>query len=113
MKIIVDRDSVCAGDDVYGHEMTFEVPENLTVAEFFHLVQSHGFLASIQGNDVAWGLRNRTGEIGEYFTKTGEITHPEVSIKDKMDEAGGNPHFFVRYYSNPEWARENSNGGRA
>ena len=113
MKIIVDRDSVCAGDDVFNHEMTFEVPESLTVAEFFDLVGSHRFLASIQGNDVAWGLQNRTGKIGEYFTKTGEVTHPEVSIKDKMDEAGGNPHFFVRYYSNPEWARENSDGGQA
>ena len=113
MKIIVDRDSVCAGDDVFNHEMTFEVPESLTVAEFFNLVESHRFLASIQGNDVAWGLRNRTGKIGEYFTKTGEVTHPEVKIKDKMDEEGGDPHFFVRYYSNPEWARENSNGGQA
>ena len=113
MKIIVDRDSVCAGDDVYGHEMTFEVPESLTVADFFDFVEGHGFLASIQGNDVAWGLQNRTGKIGEYFTKTGEITNPEVSIKDKMDEAGGDPHFFVRYYSNPDWARESSNGGRA
>ena len=113
MKIIVDRDSVCAGDDIYYHEMTFEVPESLTVAEFFNFVNSHGFLAFIQGNDVAWGLQNRVGKIGEYFTKTGEVTHPEVSIKDKMDEAGGDPHFFVRYYSNPEWARENSNGGQA
>ena len=113
MKIIVDRNSVCAGDDAFGHEMTFEVPESLTVAEFFKFVEGHGFLASIQGNDVAWGLQNRTGKIGEYFTKTGEITHPEVSIKDKIDEAGGNPTFFVRYYSKPEWARENSNGGQA
>ena len=40
MKIIVDRNSVCAGDDVYGHEMTFEVPENLTVAEFFDFVEA-------------------------------------------------------------------------
>ena len=57
MKIIVDRDSVCAGDDIYYHEMTFEVPESLTVAEFFNFVNSHGFLAFIQGNDVAWGFK--------------------------------------------------------
>ena len=113
MIIIVDRNSVCAGDDVYGHEMTFEVPESLTVAEFFDFVEGHGFLAAIVGNDVAWGLQNSTGKIGEYFTKTGEITNPEVKIKDKMDEVGGDPHFFVRYYSNPEWARENSNGGQS
>ena len=53
MKIIVNRDSVCAGDDTFNQEMTFEVPESLTVAEFFHFVESHGFLAAIQGNDVA------------------------------------------------------------
>ena len=52
MKIIVDRDSVCAGDDIYNHEMTFEVPESLTVAEFFNFVQNHGFLAAIQGCSV-------------------------------------------------------------
>ena len=57
MKIIVDRNSVCAGDDVFCHEMTFEVPESLTVAEFVDFVEGHGFLASIQGNDVAWGFR--------------------------------------------------------
>ena len=111
MKIIVDRDSVCAGDDIYYHEMTFEVPESLTVAEFFDFVNSHGFLAFIQGNDVAWGLQNRAGKIGEYFTKTGEVTHPEVKIKDKIDEAGGDSKLFVRYYSNPEWARKNSSRG--
>ena len=33
MKIIVDRDPVCAGDDIYNHEMTFEVPESLTVVD--------------------------------------------------------------------------------
>lgn len=113
MKISVDRDSVCAGDDVYYHEMTFEVPESLTVAEFFNFVNSHGFLAFIQGNDVAWGLQNRTGKIGEYFTKTGEVTHPEVKIKDKIDEAGGDSKLYVRYYSNPEWAKENSNREQA
>ena len=53
MKIIVDRNSVCAGDDVFCHEMTFEVPENLTVAEFFDFVEGHGFLAAIVGNDGA------------------------------------------------------------
>ena len=105
MKIIVDRDSVCAGDDLYNHEMTFEVPESLNVAEFFDLVYRNGFLATIQGNDVAWELENRTGKIGKYFTKTGEVTHPEVKIKDKMDEAGGDSKFYVRYYSNPEWAK--------
>lgn len=44
---------------------------------------SNGYLAHTIWNDVAWILQNRAGKIGEYFTKTGEIIHPEVKIKDK------------------------------
>ena len=106
MKIKVDRNSVCAGDDAYGYEKTFEVPESLTVAEFFNFVEGHRFLAEIVGNDVAWILQNCTGKIGAYYTKTGEVTHPEVKLKDKIDEANGDIHFEVRYYSNPELAKK-------
>ena len=35
MKIIVDRESVCMGDDVLPHEVEFEVSEDMTVKEFF------------------------------------------------------------------------------
>lgn len=37
MKIIVDRDSVSAGDDMYGHEETFDVCESMTVEDFLIL----------------------------------------------------------------------------
>ena len=106
MKIIVDRDSVSAGDDMYGNEETFDVCESMTVADFFNFVNSNGYLAHIIGNDVAWILQNQTGKIGAYYTKTGEITHPEVKLKDKIDEANGDIQFDVRYYSNPELARK-------
>ena len=48
MQIIVDRDSVCAGDDIYNHEMTFEVPESLTVAEFFN----YNFHLATSSNEI-------------------------------------------------------------
>ena len=35
MKIRVDRDSVCMGDDVLPHETEFDVPEDMTVKDFF------------------------------------------------------------------------------
>ena len=35
MKIRVDRDSVCMGDDVLPHETEFEIPEDMTVKDFF------------------------------------------------------------------------------
>ena len=34
MKIRVDRDSVCIGDDVLPHETEFEISEDMTVKEF-------------------------------------------------------------------------------
>ncbi len=39
MKIRVDRDSVCMGDDVLPHEVEFEVPEDMTVEEFCRFLQ--------------------------------------------------------------------------
>lgn len=35
MKILVDRDSVCIGDDVLPHEMEFDVDDTMTVQDFF------------------------------------------------------------------------------
>ena len=35
MKIRVNRDSVCMGDDVLPHEIEFEIPEDMTVKDFF------------------------------------------------------------------------------
>ena len=74
--------------------------------EFFNFVNSNGYLTHTIGNDVAWLLQNCTGKIGAYYTKTGEVTHPEVKLKDKIDEANGDIHFEVRYYSNPELAKK-------
>ena len=33
MNITINRDSVCAGDDVFDHRQTFELPENATAKE--------------------------------------------------------------------------------
>ena len=33
MKIQVDRDSICMGDDVFSHQMDFDIPEDMTVEE--------------------------------------------------------------------------------
>ena len=64
MKIRVDRDSVCMGDDVLPHEVEFEVPDDMTVKDFFGFLEKERYLPSVQGNNVAWELRNRNGEQG-------------------------------------------------
>ena len=102
MKIIVDRESVCMGDDVLSHETEFDVPEDMTVKDFFDFLEKEGYLPSIQGNNVAWELRNRNGEHGAYFTKTQEIIHPDALLKEMVEGFDGTPLFGLIYHCTPE-----------
>ena len=102
MKIRVDRDSVCMGDDVLPHEVEFEVPDDMTVKDFFEFLEKGRYLPSVQGNNVAWELRNRNGEQGVYFTKTREIIHPDAVLKETLRGMNETPLFVLLYHSTPE-----------
>ncbi|MFM9320019.1 hypothetical protein [Streptococcus sp. ST16] len=102
MKIQVDRDSVCMGDDVLPHETEFDVPEDMTVKDFFGFLEKGRYLPSVQGNNVAWELRNRNGEQGVYFTKTGEIIHLDAVLKETLRGMNEPPLFVLLYHSTPE-----------
>ena len=100
MKIRVDRDSVCMGDDVLPHETEFDVPEDMTVKDFFGFLERERYLPSVQGNNVAWELRNRNGEQGAYFT--GEIIHPDGVLKEMLEGITETPLFVLLYHYTPE-----------
>ena len=102
MKIRVDRDSVCMGDDVLSHEIEFDVSEDMTVKDFFGFLEKERYLPSIQGNNVAWELHNRNGEQVVYFTKTGEITHPDGVLKEMLEGITETPLFVLIYHYTPE-----------
>ena len=102
MKIIVDRDSVCMGDDVLSHEVEFEVPEDMTVKDLFDFLEMERYLPSVQGNNVAWELRNINGERGAYFTKTKETLQSDALLKTMIEEANGDNQFELIYHSTPE-----------
>ena len=69
MKIIVDRVSVSAGDDTVPHKTEYEVSEEMTVGAFFAFLEEDRYLPLVQGNDVAWELRNINGEQGPTLQK--------------------------------------------
>lgn len=102
MKIRVDGDSVCMGYDVLSHEIEFDVPEDMTVKDFFDFLEKEGYLPSIQGNNVVWELRNRNGEQGVYFTKTGEIIHQDEVLKEMLEGITEPPLFVLLYHYTPE-----------
>ena len=102
MKIQVDRESVCMGDDVLLHEIEFEIPEDMTVKEFFDFLERERYLPSVQGNNVAWELRNRNGEQGVYFTKTRETIYPDAVLKEMLEGITEIPLFVLLYHYTPE-----------
>ena len=39
MRIIIDRDAVCAGDDMNHHREEFVVPDDITIAGLFEFLE--------------------------------------------------------------------------
>lgn len=54
MKVIVDRDSVCAGDDAVSHVVSFNVDAACSIAELVRKAQHVCPLASIAGGRATW-----------------------------------------------------------
>lgn len=94
MKIRVDRESICMGDDVLPHEVEFEVPEDMTAEELCSFLQKDRYLP---GLDTEWLLRHGGKTITSYNTETKELTNPNVYLKDLIHQ-GSRGNDFVWIY---------------
>lgn len=57
MKVILTRDSVCAGDDIDApHKNEIEVHESVSISEFAQEISNMGYLANISGGKATWSL---------------------------------------------------------
>lgn len=81
MKIKVDRQSVCMGDDVLPHLVDYEIAEASTVYDFVNCLKKD-YLPHISGNNVAWGLMNNGTEFAVYFTQKDLVTNSSLVMKD-------------------------------
>ena len=68
MHIIIDRDAVCAADDMSHHREEFTVPDDITIAGLFEFLEFK-YIPVIAGNNVVWVLYHQDVEVGTYFTK--------------------------------------------
>ena len=55
MRIIIDRDAVCAADDTSWHREEFTVPDGITIAGLFEFLEFK-YIPVIAGNNVVWVL---------------------------------------------------------
>lgn len=51
MHIIIDRDAVCAADDMSHHREEFTVPDGITIASLFEYLEFK-YIPVIAGNNV-------------------------------------------------------------
>lgn len=51
MRIIIDRDAVCAADDMSHHREEFTVPDSITIAGLFEFLELK-YIPVIAGNNV-------------------------------------------------------------
>ena len=94
MKIRVDRESICMGDDVFSHRMDLDIPEDMTVKEPCSFLQKDRYLP---GLDTEWFLRHGGKTITSYNTETKELTNPNIYLKDLIHQ-GSRGNDFVWIY---------------
>jgi len=85
IEVIVQRDSVCAGDDVDApHEKSFWLNDGAPVCEVFRELAASGYLPSIAGSNEHWEA-TINGEVVCRFGKN--IENPEYVISASKDLA--------------------------
>lgn len=101
MRIIIDRDAVCAGDDMNHHREEFVVPDDITIAGLFEFLEFK-YIPVIAGNNVVWALSYHDRELGAYFTKIQSFINGNISLSSIINSSEKDHEFYLHYYSHPD-----------
>ena len=105
MHIIIDRDAVCAADDMSHHREEFTVPDGITIASLFKYIEFK-YIPVIAGNNVVWALYHHDSEVGAYFTKNRSLINGNVLLSSIIKNSERGNEFYLRYYSSPDRYRK-------
>ena len=84
--IIVERDSVCMGDDVYApHEYSFKLPESATLNEVFGHLAKESYLASVAGKNHSWEA-TISSEAVALFKGNSKTPEPSISLGTQLSK---------------------------
>jgi hypothetical protein len=103
IKLSVQRDSVCAADDVGApHSESVSIKPDSSLAEFLQIIQRMGYLAQISGGRATWivELDRPVAVMAQQWKSPQFLIDPETRIADcaKLDR----PLFFrYRCQANP------------
>ena len=107
MIITINRDSVCAGDDVFDHRITLELPGGASPKDLFKKLKKLHYFPNIAGNNVVWILTNKKHPfwIFSYFTKNDKLNWCALNgTIAKLDDGTGC--FHLKYYWSPDKWKE-------
>ena len=105
MRIIIDRDAVCAADDVSWHREEFTVPDDMSIAGLFEFLEFK-YIPVIAGNNVVWALYYHNHELGAYFTKIQSFINGNISLSSIIKNSEKDNEFYLHYYSHPDRYRK-------
>ena len=98
MRIIIDRDAVCAGDDMNHHREEFVVPDDITIVGLFEFLELK-YIPVIAGINVVWTLYYHARESGAYFTKMQSIINGNISLLSIFNRSEKEHELYLHYYS--------------
>jgi hypothetical protein len=107
IRVTVDRDSVCAGDDVVSHEATFSVTSSCNLLELLSAAWATCPLASIAGGQATW-LIDVSNSDACFGVMAQQWRQPKLLISAQTSAAdlfmGKEPSLYFRYWcqSNPD-----------
>jgi hypothetical protein len=102
MQIIINRSSVCAGDDIQDHSKIYDLSDDVTYEDIFNRIIQDRYLPNISGNNVVWVLMTKDENtcIFSYFTQTNYFSAGLAEKKIKKICKDDNKLFF-KYFSSP------------
>lgn len=104
MTIIIDRDSICMGDDVSSHAKELVIADDMRFSGLMELILTSDYLPRIAGNDAVWCMEHKNEELLSYVTKSNRIftrwCESDPLVMDSTNYASDNTYYF-RYYNSP------------
>ena len=99
LKINLNRDSVCAGDDCESHVIELEFDVKATIRDLVNRIKKIDYLAPLSGGKATWILMNLDTEIAvlaqqweaaKYFIR-------ETTLLSELNSTDNEIDFFVKY----------------
>lgn len=101
MEIIINRASVCMGDDIDNHAKKIVLSDNATYDDLLNIIIAEKYLPGVSGNNVVWVLSSeKYPYILSYFTRT-KIRFGVPSQKRLSALCENSNELMFHYFSSP------------